>query len=298
MTTRPRRRSLPEDLRDIFKRIRYLEGLKVVAAADSSSTGTGIEDIILATSPVGLWKLNEPSGTTAFDSSGNGNHMVVPVGYTAPEWGQAEGPPGTQTAAFSKEAGATPADRVAVDLSAGQTDDFSAGIWANLDDLSSHELIGQGSSLHGSDGGWMLWFQSSTDKFALCIGSATEEFVFANNPADAATWYLFGVTREAGTWTIYQDGLAQTATSTTSPTGGQVNTWIGACPHNTGGGTGHGLAGKASWGFITDQPLSGADWLAIQEAGQTGGTLAEGLVWTSDGLGGASWEAPTVEVEY
>ena len=37
---------------------------------------------ILADSPVGYWKLNETSGTTAYDSSGNGNNGTLHGGIT------------------------------------------------------------------------------------------------------------------------------------------------------------------------------------------------------------------------
>src|SRR5262245_37090499 len=58
--------------------------------------GDDFGGILMPHEPVGFWKLNEQSGTTAHDSSGNENHMEPNVGgsFSEPLWAQAESPLG------------------------------------------------------------------------------------------------------------------------------------------------------------------------------------------------------------
>lgn len=267
-------------------------GSDPIPGLPDASGGPGIEDIILSKAAVGLWKLDETSGTTAVDSSGAGNNMTVPgsFSYTAPTWGQTAGPPATLAALFTTGSGVTDGARLAVTMPAGMTDDFSAGCWVRVNDTGvGGELMGQGVPIHASGGGWMLWYDVSTDKFALTVGATGYPQLEANNPSAIDGWYLFGISRIAGTWTLYLDGLSQTATSTATPTAATA-TWIGDCGWSAAN---HGSRQTISWAFITDTPLTGADWATLHDTGLSGGALAAGLVWTSNGAGGASWETPT-----
>jgi len=264
-----------------------IPGLPVMPVGDS------VLDIILSKSPLGLWKLDETAGTTAADSSGNGNNMVVPTGaglsYTAPVWGEPAGPPGTTAAKFTLGSGVADGARLAVAMPAGMVDDFSAGVWVRINNTSlGPELLGQGTPFHASGGGWTLWYDIVTGKFSLTIGAASYPLLAANNTSPINAWYLVGLTRLAGTWTLYVDGLAQTATSTGTPTA-ETATWIG---DDGWSAANHGSLQTMSWAFITDTPLSGTDWLQLHDAGISGGALDAGLVWTSDGSGGASWQPP------
>ena len=262
--------------------------------------GPGLEDVILAHSPVGLWKLDESSGTTAADSSGNGNDMTVASGYVGPTWAQAAGPPGTQTAQFVAEPGSSNAGTRFTRTLAAYTDEFSAGTWVNLTQTTfPEELIGQGTWHSIGGAGWQILWSNTTDKFCVSMASANFDIV-ANNVSVVDTWYLVGITATGGTVTMYIDGLAQADTHAVNASGSTA-TWLGNDGHNTS--SRHGSDAIMSWAFITDTPISGAERLDIYEAGQTGGSLAEGLVWTSDGLGGASWQPPTggagtIEVTY
>lgn len=257
--------------------------------------GQGIIDIIMGKNPVGLWKLDELSGTTAADSSGAGNDMTVPGGfsYAAPTWGEAAGPPGTTTALFARGAGVTAGTRLNVTMPSGMTGDFSAGLWVyvNVTSLLS-ELLGQGRAIHASGVGWTL-FYDGTDKFSVRIRNGSGFLISCDNTSAAGAWYLFGVSVVAGTWTMYLDGEAQTATGSGTPTG-DTDTWLGDCGTSSAN---HGCDQTLSWAFIVDDPLTAEDWLELYEAGVLPG-VASGKVWTADGTGGASWEYPTIEMEY
>lgn len=48
----------------------------------TGSSGASYDSTVLADSPIGYWKLNDASGTTAVDSSGNGNNGTYAGGFT------------------------------------------------------------------------------------------------------------------------------------------------------------------------------------------------------------------------
>lgn len=250
-----------------------------------------------------FWKLNESLGTVAHDSSGNGHDLSVQgVNYTptAPVWAQLAGPPGEQTAHFG-----TGADGSRVANSGGTpmtafTNNFSAGIWINVHATvgSTEEILGQGYPLHGSNNGWGLLIVSS--KFNIMANGVAYA---ANSTLSVDTWYFLALVRDAGNWKLYVNGLLQTATGSTAPGSGYGgNTWIGSDDFIAGGTSGSHTSwlhdAYLSYGFIANSVISGTELLAIYDAGVTSGLLAAGLVWTTNGAGGASWELPTVEVDY
>lgn len=293
--TPPRRLGTPDDIRDMHKRVRILEALKVLAAADDSAA-TGLQDV-LDSKPglAGFWKLNESSGSTAADSSGNGHDMTVPAGgYIAPTWAQAAGPPAEQSALGVLEpAGSNAGTRLVTNTTSALTDNFSAGLWVKPTNLTQFcELIGQGFSLHGSTG-WMLAIDQTVDKFALLYDAV--EIIFANSAHVAGTWYLVGFTRHAGTTTMYVNGLAQASTSAVAPTGGNTATYLFDCGFSTAAT--HGCDSTLSYAFLYDQPLSAGDWLEIQNAATYAGTFPDRFAWMTDGLGSASWQKP-IRVNY
>ena len=259
-----------------------------------ATTGEDLADIILALPGLdAFWKLNETSGNIAYDSSGNNNDLTAPAGHIPPVWGQTAGPPGETSARWEDDD-----NRVSSsvgDPMTGFTDDFTAGVWVNQHTVANGELVGQGvGGWHGSPGGWALVIAGGTMKFGVGVNAT---LFYANNAHDLDTWYFVAVVRDAGTWKLYINGLLQAATSTTSPgTVDGTNTWLG-----NDGYSGHGtylLDADMSYGFIADTVLTSTELLNMYETGTAGGLLAEGLVWTTDGAGSASWAAPTIEVDY
>ena len=258
--------------------------------------GDTVAGLVLATSPAGFWKLNESSGTTAFDSSGNGHDMTPQSGFNPPTWGQAAGPPGDTTALWP--VGGTQVGEH-VTITPALTNNFTAGIWAKA--LSgagavAGELIGQGTSHHvgGASTGWGLYLSTTSG----ILGEFDNGGSIASNAHPSLdTWYFVALVRDAGTWKLYVNGILQTATSTTSPGTGSTDTWIG-----NDNWPGHGSYAQSillSYAFITPAVVSGADLLAIYDAGALGpaGILA-GKVWTAIGDGTADWADSTVQVQF
>lgn len=261
-----------------------LGGSDPIPGLPDPRAGTDIDDIILGLSGLdAFWKLDETTGNVAHDSSGNGHDLTATTPFGPPTWGAAAGPPGTPTAHFDTGADDT---RVAGSLT-GFTDDFAAGVWVNVQSTAgTQEILGQGEGgFHSTaGGGWALLDLSGT----FGVGSNATVF-YANNPYDLDTWYFVAVVRDAGTWKLYVNGLLQASTITDSPGSGYGgNTWIGNDARLS-----HGTYLKdtlLSYAFIADTVLSSTELLAIYNAGLSGGLLAEGLVWTTDGAGGAAWE--------
>ena len=156
---------MPQKQHTIHGRDHLPTGADPIPGLPDPSSGEGLEDILLGLGdPVGLWKLNEPSGSTAFDSSGNGNDMTVPSTYAAPTWAQTPaGPPGDQNALFVRDRTLLPrARRVNIGIGFAYTDDFSAGLWVKIPTGTTGdlvELIGQGKVFHSPFNGWGLFSQ-------------------------------------------------------------------------------------------------------------------------------------------
>lgn len=267
-----------------------------------TSAGADVLDLILALGPDAFWKLNESTGDIAHDSSGNSHdltrELTGPDTYTAPTWAQPAGPPGEQTAHFGSTAGGALGTRVSSTGMSAFTNNFTAGIWVNIHSAaaSTGEILGQGYPYHASNGWGLLTVSSKFNVMANGVPCA------ANSTFSVDTWYFVATVRDAGTWKLYINGLLQATSIGTSPGSGYAgNTWLGSDAYVGGGAGTHGTYlqdGDLSYGFIVNSVVSGTDLLAIYEAGSAGGLLGAGLVWTSDGSGGASWQPSTIEVDY
>lgn len=252
--------------------------------------GNDVDDIIRALPGLAaFWKLNESTGTIAYDSSPNDHDLQPGGGLTAPTWQQEDAPPGEPSALFATGNVDGLNDNANVAMSAF-TNNFTAGIWAKFDNIIQiEELIGQGQGGH-SAAGWTL--AKSSARFRVLING---DFIESDNDISSATWYFIACVRDAGTFKLYVDGLVQSDTMTTSFTGSS-STWIGN--DNFASHTTYLRNGLAAYGFMVDDALTSAEILEIYEAGFSGGAVAAGKVWTSNGAGSASWEYPTIEVEY
>lgn len=252
------------------------------------ASGNDIEDIILSYGPAAFWKLDESSGDVAHDSSGN-NHHLEPVNGIPAEWGQEVAPTGKTSALFVDDDNEFN-QNADVAMSAF-TNNFTAGIWFSFSSnpAQNNELIGQGAGSH-SAGGWTLGLFG-----AVATVLINGDSIVGNNTLSQNTWYFAACVRDAGTFKLYINGLVQTDTMTTSFTG-DTNSWIGNDGFASHTSYSHDML--LSFGFIIDDVLTGDQLLELYESGFSGGAIGAGKVWTADGEGGASWQYPTIEVEY
>lgn len=260
--------------------------------------GDTLAALILGKDPVGFWKLNELSGTTAHDSTQNGNDMEPGGGYNPPDWGQLASPPGDTTAKWPDTGISGPDSyREAVTL-VPYTDDFTAGIWAyaiNNARFQSRDLFGQGKAVHSSGDGWGINFQSGSPISVVARSGGTTDSIVANGNASNGVWYFIATVRDSGTWKLYLDGLLQADTMTRSPGATAADTWIGSSAFGSIQFT---IDMLLSYAFIVDRVLSGAELLEMYETGTLGGAVAPDQVWTAQGDGTADWAPARIEVEF
>lgn len=251
-----------------------------------------LDQVIAGLDPSGWWKLNESSGLTAADSSGNGLDMTD-TWTNPPLWGAPAGPPGTQAADF--ENGDAAVDRSWPAL----TGSFTAGIWVSRNSGTGCQIMGQGNPGRASGVGWMLanfgsgHVPANTPYLTLAgLGS-----IVAANPLAADTWALLAAVKDGTTWRLYVNGLLEpgSLTGTYTPSSNPSPLWIG---HDGLGGVSLEPATfTGSYAFLIPSALTSAELLNIYDTGTLTPSSDLGKVPVANGLGGSSWEFP-IEVTY
>jgi hypothetical protein len=178
-----------------------------------------IDEVILSHSPEGFWKLNELSGTTANDSSGNGNHLDS-GSYNPPDWQQPSGPPGDITADFN----ATNQARVfrSWPVISG---DFTVEVWVRRHDTNHCSLLGQSRS--SAVGGFNLYIS------AFNVGGQENRPFFGTavgpDEIPAGEWTHLAGVRHGDDWRIYVGGakVAETTEPAWTPAQHPTDFWIG-----------------------------------------------------------------------
>lgn len=135
----------------------------ILAAAVGHSRAAG--------GPIGAWKLDEGSGTTAVDSSGNGNNgtIVQGTGTGSPTWVSPGHNAGTPFALDFDGSGATGSATNSVDLGNAaildQMDDYTISLWVKFKPGyvgtggTWANLVGRNSS--GANWAWMIYVNNS-----------------------------------------------------------------------------------------------------------------------------------------
>jgi hypothetical protein len=246
-----------------------------------SSGGPGLDDTILSLGVDAFWKLDESTGTIAHDSSGNAHHLDS--GTDTPVWGSAAGPPGTLTPQFSS-GDKFGASGVLAHYSPDLSGDFTAAGWILTDgpvSTGSDALMSQGAT---SSAGWSLGVEGASlgahSRLLLAVGdSGGAHQLEGDNPLTNSTWYHCGVTHAGSLWTLYVDGLGQTATFSGAYTAIASELILGT----------FGVGGRLSYVTLFGRALSGAEMFDLYNLAITGGLVADGFVFTSDGSGHAKW---------
>lgn len=215
MTTRPRRRALPEDLRDLFKRVRYLEGVRQTAGDGDDAVipfYEAVADLAGTRDLRGYWRLGEGASPFA-DTSGNVNGPNDMV-KTA-----------TGTAMTDSIVGALPADQDdgAVEFNAvsGASGDYlmashatlfngsgdsTAALWVKPAGTytGSQHIFG---TRDGSNGGWSILLSGATRaiNFIRIDGGGS---AVATGPSLPNDWVFVSIDWAPGTGVnIYLNGV-------------------------------------------------------------------------------------------
>ena len=150
----------------------YNTVLTPTQVANHFRAGTPNRALVIQDKPVGYWRLNESSGTTVYDLSGNGNYLTYAGGYTLNQSGAltTSGDNDTSVLFDGSTGGITGSD---VGLPSGQTP-RSVSVWAYPTNLSS-----------------------------LTLGTL---FVWGTSTAESA--YGLGIKGSSGTTSLYNFGWA------------------------------------------------------------------------------------------
>ncbi|HUN33682.1 MAG TPA: LamG-like jellyroll fold domain-containing protein [Trebonia sp.] len=236
--------------------------------------------------PSGYWKLNQASGTTVSDSSGNGNQAVANGGVTwsggaaqmTGTWGQdiaTNGPVLNTASSFSVAAwvnlaGDTNQDQTVVSQDAGTADGFALKYW-------------------GSSGGWQFMRPNSD------TSDPSNDNANSSASASTGTWtFLVGTyNADYGTMTLYVNGAQSGSSADYSPIESDGPLRIGAS--KWGGNLGSWLDGSVSGVQVYPTDLSASQVSSLYQDGQNGGTLTTNELttqWTLDERG-----LPTAETD-
>jgi hypothetical protein len=219
-------------------------------------TGSGINTGLL-----GLWHLDEGSGTTSADSSGNGNTATL---TNSPTW----------TTGYSGYAlsGNGSSSYVSANLGTwfGGNNTLTASAWVYATSTTNGPLFGVSSLPVG--GTWNMPFLSIAG--ATAYGWLWQ--VNSNNALSATVglnaWHFLAITYDpsgAGTEKFYVDGaLSSSGTGTYSPSG-LVDTWTTTIPGAKPGGVQTFLGGKVDEVRAYNRALSAAEIAILYNARQT-----------------------------
>ena len=162
-------------------------------------------DYVLSLGPVGYWRLNETSGTTALDLSAQGNHGTYIGGYTL-----------GQTGALTGSGDSDPS--IILDGTSGYVSvpdsgslvfgngDFSIAAWVNTTATNTYVAVGKYNG-GGGDNYWLGF--SNAGQAAFSISGPTTYSPLNSNDGQ---WHFLVGMRSAGTISIYVDGAFQNST--------------------------------------------------------------------------------------
>ena len=165
------------------------------------------------------WKFNTGSGTTATDSTANGNDGTL-TNMEAGDWSTTT-PSSTNLDPYSLDFGGTDeyvtlADPASGDLDFGDTDDFTITGWINMG--STGTVLAKRDGIDSANVGYLIYVDGASGKLNLEVSDGTDEYQLESSSAlSTSTWYHFAVIwdqDDASASEIYLDGTDDNATDT------------------------------------------------------------------------------------
>ncbi len=176
---------------------------------------------ILNDQPLAFYRLNETSGTTATDASGNGLTATYVGGVTLGVNGALPFDPATAIT-LDGSTGYVQIPKISNDFTSG----FSAEVWAYPTSLASNqEFFDLGNGANSDN--IVLYRLGTTNSLAFVVyqGGSEGTVVTAPNAITLNTWQYFAVTMTAqGNVTLYKNGVAIATGTTDVPRKGMVRT--------------------------------------------------------------------------
>ncbi len=174
---------------------------------------------ILNDQPLAFYRLNETSGTTAADASGNGLTATYVGGVTLGVDGALPFDPATAVT-LDGSTGYVQLPKISDDFTTG----FSAEVWAYPTSVGNdQEFFDLGNGAYSDN--IVLYRQGTTNTLAFVVydGSAEGTVVTAPNAITLDSWQYFAVTMDGkGNVTLYKNGVAIATGTTDVPRKGIV----------------------------------------------------------------------------
>ncbi len=184
--------------------------------------------------PIGWWKLDENRGTTAYDTSGNGNDAVFENNLTATDWVVGKTGSGISVTGTNKDA--LVLNSTAFDF--GTTIPFTIGGWVKPRVSGLHEtLITQTGSVAG---GFEIYISETTNTIRAVTGVGTHCAIAGTTTLTDNKWHHIEAVynRNASCTTsdilVYIDGIRETTSVSDSTENSNANINIGGVKLGSG----------------------------------------------------------------
>jgi hypothetical protein len=168
-----------------------------------------------ATGPVGYWKLDETTGTTAADSSGHGQPVTLAAGTSWTAGGRVGG--AAHMTGVDRGGAGTAGQVIRTDRN------FSVAAWVRIDDTTTHRTVLSQDGTNRSS--FYLQYSKPHDRWALVMtsadsaGTVTYYAAVSDAPPQVGAWTHLAATFDAATgfMRLYVNGRPQ-ATTAVQPT--------------------------------------------------------------------------------
>ncbi|MGI6278198.1 MAG: DUF2341 domain-containing protein [Patescibacteria group bacterium] len=134
-----------------------------------SEPTTSLDSEEISPSPVAYWKFDEGTGTTAYDSSGQGNDGTLGTGSSTPTWQTEDMCIGGKCLYFD---GSSDYANTNTDFSWSTSDSFSISLWIKANSVSGNQgIIGKGAAGGYGNYNW---------EWSLKLSDSTLSFIYWN----------------------------------------------------------------------------------------------------------------------
>ena len=175
-----------------------------VASSSAQAAYCILGDTATCSAPIGEWNLEEKTGTTANDSSGNGNTGTL---TNNPTWSTGKFGSGIN---FSNNYVTSP---IANEANFDFTSDFTVSGWINVDPTNSTSYRGVLGKYNNDSTGWDLGVQS--DGLRMDIRGSSTIDAGPSGTLGTNTWKHFGIVNTTTSIKIYIDGVLVNTTNGT-----------------------------------------------------------------------------------
>lgn len=214
---------------------------------------------------IGYWPLNESSGNTAYDHSGNENHGTINDGGDSTVPG-ANGILGQNSYNFD---GSDDKVRVPDDVTLNIQSAITVSLWINPDNLNDgdfHRVLSNGDATHS----WAFYQRDTNSEFSVILYDANNDSVhFHSFDLSENTWQKVSFTYDkTGSFVVYVDGLeifSETADGSDLEDASGFDFYIGG-----ESGDNQYFDGKISEVRIYDRPLTASEIQYLYTVGKRG----------------------------